>query len=161
MLLKVNFDLSGFLFFQLGKSHNKHPVLAGCLDSVHIHRHRQGYLPFELAITTLDGMVVFILPLYQTFSFTVYDQNISADNDYDLARLALEQAMNMKDMGVIDVADDFKQRIVYKDLDSCLTIAMENRPDLKMSEFTVKSTEYGQKIDEVFKKIHKQKPEEG
>jgi len=76
----------------------------------------------------------------------LYYRNITVDNDYDLARLALEQAMNMKDIGVIDVVGDHQHRLVDKDMDSCLTLAMENRPDLKMSEFTVRSTEYGKKI---------------
>ena len=78
----------------------------------------------------------------------LYYSSITADNDYDLARLSLEQAMNMKDIGVIDIEEVFEQKVVDKDMDVCLALAMENRPDLKMSEFTVKSTDYGKKIAE-------------
>ena len=76
----------------------------------------------------------------------IYYQSIAADNEYDLARLALEQTMNMKNIGVIDVNAEYEHRAIDKDMDACLEIAMENRPDLKMSEFTVKSTDYGKKI---------------
>lgn len=75
----------------------------------------------------------------------IYYKSISAESDFELAKLALEQKLDIEERG-IDVELDIIRGGVDKDIDTCLSLAMENRPDLRMSELTVKSTEYGEKI---------------
>jgi len=76
----------------------------------------------------------------------IYYKSIFVESDYEIARLALEQKLNIERAGTIDVALNPLQKSIDEDLNTCLFRAIENKPDLKMSEFTVKSAEYGEKI---------------
>ncbi len=76
----------------------------------------------------------------------IYYRSVSAESDLKLAKLTLEQKMNVAGIENVDVVVDVAARDVDKDIETYLTLAMQNRPDLKMSELTVKSTKYGMKI---------------
>lgn len=76
----------------------------------------------------------------------MYYQVISNDNEFKLAKLDLEQKLSVEDMGNIDIPTAEDAKIVNKDMESCLELALENRPDLKAGFYTVKYTEYGKKI---------------
>ena len=58
----------------------------------------------------------------------------------------LAQKLNVEDASSIDVVLDILQGGLDEDMNACLSLALENRPDLKMSELTVKSAGYGTKI---------------
>jgi outer membrane protein TolC len=77
---------------------------------------------------------------------TIYYKSIAAESDFEIAKLSLEQKLNIERSGTIDVTIDILQRGVDKDLNTCLLLAIENRPDLKITELSVKSSEYGKKI---------------
>jgi outer membrane protein TolC len=76
----------------------------------------------------------------------IYYKSISSESDLELARLALQQKLNIEDGGHVDIALDIPQKSVNENINTCISLAVENRPDLKMSELTVKSTEYDEKI---------------
>ncbi|MBN1871727.1 MAG: TolC family protein [Candidatus Omnitrophica bacterium] len=73
-------------------------------------------------------------------------KNISVESDYEIAKLALEQKLNIERAGTVDVEEDFALKTIDKDLDTCLFLAVDNRPDLKIEELSVKSAEYGKRI---------------
>jgi outer membrane protein TolC len=78
----------------------------------------------------------------------IYYKNISTENDFEIAKLALEQKLNIERTGSIDVMGDIPPKNIDKDVNTCLFYAIENRPDLKMGELTLKSADYGKKIAE-------------
>jgi len=75
-------------------------------------------------------------------------KSMSAESDFELAKLTLEQKLNIEDGGDVDVAVDILPKIVDKDMETCISFAMRQRPDLKVSELTLKSAEYGEKAEQ-------------
>jgi len=78
----------------------------------------------------------------------IYFKNISVESDYEIARLTLEQKLNIEKAGTVDVKTAVGEKDVDKDLTSCLYLAIENRPDLKIEDMSVKSAEYGKKVSQ-------------
>lgn len=76
----------------------------------------------------------------------IYYKSIVVESDFEITKLALEQKLNIERAGTIDVLVDILLKSIDKDVNSCLFLAIENRPDLKMSELVVRSMEYGKKI---------------
>lgn len=82
-------------------------------------------------------------------------QLASSENDTDLARLTLAQAMDIEDPedleDLIDTDIDFMD-LGYGDigvtLEQCTDIAFKNRPDLKAKEYAVEFNDYERKIQE-------------
>jgi len=76
----------------------------------------------------------------------MYYKSISSESDFKLAKLALEQKLNMEDIEEIDIGINIMPKEVTEDITKCISLAMQYKPDLKMSEFILKSSEYGSKI---------------
>jgi len=76
----------------------------------------------------------------------LYYETISNENEFKLAKLTLEQKLSIEDAGPIDIVMDEEPRAITKDIKTCLELALENRPDLKIGLYTVKYTEYGKQI---------------
>ncbi len=76
----------------------------------------------------------------------LYYQMVSYGNESQLAKLTLEQKLSIEDAGDVDIILDNEPKIVTKNIQECLELALEHRPDLKMGLYTVKYTEYGKKL---------------
>jgi len=76
----------------------------------------------------------------------LYYQAVSNKNEFDMAKLNLEQKLSMEDAEGVDITVDEEPGNITKDMNACLELALENRPDLKIGLYTVKYTEYGKKI---------------
>ena len=62
----------------------------------------------------------------------MYFKSKAAESDFELAKLGLEQKLNIEGGEDIDVPLDITPKNVDKDMVECLSLAMGNRPDLKM-----------------------------
>ncbi|MFH0839715.1 MAG: TolC family protein [Candidatus Omnitrophota bacterium] len=76
----------------------------------------------------------------------LYYRIISNENEFQLAKLTLEQKLGIEDIRGINIVLDNKPSLVNRSLKECLELAIEHRPDLKIGFYTVKYTEYGKKI---------------
>lgn len=82
-------------------------------------------------------------------------QLASSNNDMEMAKLTLAQAMGIENPDKIESVIDtdislVELKPVYLGfgLEDCLELAFKNRPDLKAKEYTVESNEYEKKIAE-------------
>lgn len=82
-------------------------------------------------------------------------QVASSENDTDIAKLTLAQAMNIEDPEALqDLIDididimDFMAVDLDMTLEECMDVAFKNRPDLRSKEYTVEFNEYERKIQE-------------
>lgn len=77
----------------------------------------------------------------------VYFQFISSNEDLKLAELILKQAMNIEGRQPVDIGYSLEfENALEIDLDSCLELALVNRPGLKINELVTEFTKYGKKI---------------
>lgn len=76
----------------------------------------------------------------------LYYQTISSKNEFDMAKLNLEQKLSVENAEGVDIVMDEEPGSVTKDMNACLELALENRPDLKIGLYTVKYAEYGKQI---------------
>ncbi|MBU4312595.1 MAG: TolC family protein [Candidatus Omnitrophica bacterium] len=80
-------------------------------------------------------------------------QVLSSENDMEIAKLVLTQAMNVKDIeGLVDVDTDLESldMLMPVDIDisleDCVELAYRNRPDLKIKEHMLDFNDYERKI---------------
>jgi len=76
----------------------------------------------------------------------VYYKSIAAKSDFEIAQLALAQELNVERPGDIEITPETREFSADKDVNTCLSLAMENRPELLIKELNAKSAEYGNKI---------------
>lgn len=81
-------------------------------------------------------------------------QIISSENELEMARLALMQAMNAGDdesaIGAMDIntAEDLQPVEVDVSIEDCLDMAFKSRPDLRQKEYMVDFNDYEHKINQ-------------
>lgn len=68
--------------------------------------------------------------------------------DLFMAELTLKQVLNTKDTPKIE-AELIQPKKLDLDLDACLSAAMQNRPEVYLSELLVKFNDYGQKVETI------------
>lgn len=78
----------------------------------------------------------------------IYYKSIAVENDFEIARLALEQKLNIERAGCIDIEVDILPKSIDKEIKTCLFLAIENRPDLRIGELAVKAAEYDKKMEQ-------------
>ena len=110
---------------------------------------------FDTAKKTLELELVTNAEFQQVYSQLkqVTYQVASSENDMEMAKLSLTQAMNIKDsVNLEDFIDididilDLEPLDLEVTLEECLDIAFKYRPDLKSKEYTVEFSEYERKI---------------
>lgn len=85
------------------------------------------------------------LNIESLYNQAVY-QKLEGESELDLARLTLEQKMNLPEAMNFDIDSDLKEKKVEVDMNEALRIALLNRSELKISFMTVESSRYGQLV---------------
>jgi outer membrane protein len=103
---------------------------------------------FDMALTTKSEFLQVESQIKQ-----INYQLASSNNDMEMAKLTLAQAMGIENPDKIESVVDtdinlLELKPVYLDLglEDCVDLAFKNRPDLKAKEYTVESNEYEKKI---------------
>jgi outer membrane protein len=85
--------------------------------------------------------------LYVNSQFSQIDAQLSlAESELELSKLALLQALSLDPKGDIEIIRESSFKRIFIDYQSCLNVAYEHRPELKINELAVKFAEYGKKI---------------
>ncbi|MFA5388487.1 MAG: TolC family protein [Candidatus Omnitrophota bacterium] len=104
---------------------------------------------FELELITRNEFLQLESQMQQ-----IHYQIISSENELAMARLALAQAVNIREgEDAIDIIDkdparDLEPVIIDTSLEDCMELAFKARPDLKAKEYMLEFNDYERKIAE-------------